>query len=622
MQVKERITVLHRNLFKYTYALFFLFQTFFTFSQSYYSVDPTYLKKHREGKIQFDNFYPDTSSINAHRFINRNFLGNIGLSSPQYLAKFTSNNLGFRLLQVPLEDYVIKKEEVEYFKTKGPFAQLTGIAGTKQLQLFKMLFSNSFENGLNTTLKLNRYTSQGFYQKQQTFTNNFYLSSHYTTKNKRFGFNTYVLINNNHFQENGGISYDTLRQIDLLVSKDLIPTKLTNATRENRELSAMYGNWFKLSKKNETKFESFLRLKTAYSALKYKYKDENSDVDKYYHLTYLDTVRTLDSTRTRLFNNELSYAIESKSKHFDAYVTYENEIAQYWQKADTTFMNHIVKTGLHNYKNFYSSDSLRYINLENSTSANFIVSGQFTGNYKLESHHTLSFYRNNKFKQSLSLRLLNEDRTPDYIFKHWYSNHFIWDNTFNNTQLTQAEFDYKIAGIKIGFLYKNITNYLYFDQLGYPMQYNGGITNTALKLNIDHVFFKHLGIGLSQTFQNSSSNVISLPKSVSIASLFYKGNLFKNNLQLCIGGQVEYYDQFMPYAYMPATQIFYIQEKYKAGNFTFVDVFLNARIRPVTLFIKMENVLHGIIGTNYSMVPGYYQPDRALRFGLTWLFFD
>jgi len=36
----------------------------------------------------------------------------------------------------------------------------------------------------------------------------------------------------------------------------------------------------------------------------------------------------------------------------------------------------------------------------------------------------------------------------------------------------------------------------------------------------------------------------------------------------------------------------------------------------------MENVLQGILGTNYSMVPGYYQPEMAMRFGFTWLFFD
>ncbi|MBK7818211.1 MAG: hypothetical protein IPJ60_12215 [Sphingobacteriaceae bacterium] len=152
------------------------------------------------------------------------------------------------LFDVPLDDYIIKKEDVEYYRTKGPFAELSGIAGSKQLQLFRLLFSNTFKNKLNVTLRLNRYTSLGFYTKQQTFTNNFYTSNNYTTKNKRFGFTSYILVNNNRFQENGGIINDTLRQQDLLVSKDLIPVKLSGASRDNRELSAQYANWFKLNK--------------------------------------------------------------------------------------------------------------------------------------------------------------------------------------------------------------------------------------------------------------------------------------------------------------------------------------------------------------------------------------
>lgn len=594
-------------------------------AQSYYSIDPTYLSKRTEKEgflAPTKNFYPDTSILKAHQFIDRNFLGNLGLSSPQYVLAFKSNALGFRLFDVPLQDYQIKKEDVAYFKTKGPFAELSGIAGSKQLQMFRMTFSNTFKNNLNITLKLNRYTSQGYYLKQQSFTNNFYLSSNYETKNKRFGFNSFVLVNNNKFQENGGISGDTMSSKDLLETKTLLPVKLSSASRDNRELTLKYANWFRLNKSNEKSLNSYLNIGTTYSTLKYKYKDPDSDINNYYFLYYIDTTQTLDSTRIRKLNSTADLAFQTKSKNLNFSIGYENEIINLWQYSDTSFMNHIANFQLAHLKAFYSVDSLSHKDLTNVIHFNYIASGAFAGNYKFESEHQFKFYRNYKLKESLSLRLLAEDRTPDYIYKHWYSNHFIWNNTFNNTQLVQAELSAKVSMFNVSAIYKGITNYLYFDQLGYPMQNVGTISNTAIKLNFENVFFKHLGIRIDQSFQNTSSNLISLPKSVSIASLFYKGNWFKNNLQICFGGQVEYYDQFTPYAYMPATQSFYIQEKYKAGNFTFVDVFLNARIKPVTFFFKMENVLHGMLGTNYSMVPGYYQPERALRFGLTWLFFD
>ena len=90
-----------------------------------------------------------------------------------------------------------------------------------------------------------------------------------------------------------------------------------------------------------------------------------------------------------------------------------------------------------------------------------------------------------------------------------------------------------------------------------------------------------------------------------------------------LGVQGEYYNAFRAYAYMPATNEYYIPKtSYTVGQYPFVDVFLNARIRPVQFFIKIENVLYGLVGTNYSFVHGYYQTDRAFRFGLTWMFFD
>ena len=621
------IPIVHKKIVQVFICFFLSILAYSSFAQAYYSVDPTYLKKRSEKTAfnsAFANYYPDTTITKTHQFIGRNFLGNIGQSSPLYVLKFTSNTLGFKLFQTPLDDAQIKKENIEYFKTKGPFAELTGIAGSKQLQLFRILFSNSFKNNLNITLKLNRYTSQGYYLKQLSSTSNFYLSSNYESKSKRFGFNTYVLFNNNKFQENGGVINDTIRKKDLLVPKNLIPVQISNASRDNKEFTAMYSNWFKLNKnkEGEKRINSFIQFKSTFSSLKYKYKDQSSGTDNYYFLFYLDTAQTLDSTRIRNFNNEVDLSFQTNDKNLTFNIGYENELSQLWQYSDSSFLNHMVNANLSHVKSFISADSLSHKDLINTISGSYIASGSFVGNYKIESFHSFSFFRNTKLKQGLHLKLLSEDRTPDYIYKRWYSNHFVWENKFNNTQTIQAELAVKIPMLQVSAIYKGLSNYLYFDQLGYPMQNSGTITNSSVKISFDHIFFKHLGVSASQTYQNSSSSLISLPNSVSLGSLFYRGNLFKNNLQLCVGAQVEYYNQFRPYAYMPATQTFYIQDRYQAGNFTFVDVFLNARIRPVSFFIKMENVLHGMLGTNYSMVPGYYQPERALRFGLTWLFFD
>ncbi|MBL7917317.1 MAG: hypothetical protein JNM96_02905, partial [Bacteroidia bacterium] len=577
------MTAVACNKSEFKKALFFLLLLFIVcdiklIAQANYSVDKDYLKTKTEQNYlsDFKSNYPDTSVAFLHEFTTRNFLGNISLSNPNYLVKFKSTSLGFNLFEAPLSDYKISKEEVAYFRTKGPYAELKGIAGSKQLQLFKMVFANTFKNSLNFSLKLNRYTSQGFYSKQQSFTNNFYSALNYETKNKFYSFDVYLLANNNRFQENGGIIYDTLRQEDLLVSKDLIPTKITDASRDNRELSGMLNNLFRLKKRSddENKLTPYLQIKSTFNLNKYKYSDKNSGINNFYLIYYLDTLSTKDSTRVLSFQNQAGILV--KNKNFIAQLNYLNEYTNVWQYSDTTFISHIAKTEILHTKSFTSSDSLINNELTNKLNIEYIAAGNQSGDFKVESLHNFNSINNGRKIYSISLRLATESRTPDYLYRNWYSNHFIWTNTLNTIQTTQAELNFNYSFIKMGGTFQTISNLIYFDQVAYPIQYNGTINKVAGYISLDKILFKHLGLRVKHTFQNSSSNVVLLPQNISNASVYYCGNLFKNALQLNTGASIEYYQKFTPYAYLPATQMFYLQENFKAGNFAFVDVFLNA----------------------------------------------
>jgi outer membrane cobalamin receptor len=109
---------------------------------------------------------------------------------------------------------------------------------------------------------------------------------------------------------------------------------------------------------------------------------------------------------------------------------------------------------------------------------------------------------------------------------------------------------------------------------------------------------------------------------VAQARLFYQGLLSRNNLWLQIGVQAQSFSNFYSYNYMPVTQVFYLQDQKQTGQYLFTEFYLNARIRPVNFFIRVENALQGLVGKDYALVNGYYQPDRAFRFGVSWQFFD
>lgn len=629
LKFSESISVSFKDVKSvYTLILFFFFTT--SFSQVFYSTDRSYIKAKTETNnilSDYNSEFPDTTISQFHNFFPRNYLGNIGLPSPAYTFSYGTSELGFRLLPSPYNNDLFREEQITYYRTKGPYANLTGIAGSKKLQILKLFFTHTYRDKINIGIKFNRYTSQGFYLKQQTYSNNLFVTSNYTKSNNRWGYYFYFLNNSNKNQENGGIVGDTLSDEAFLSGKDLLRVNISNATRENKEYKAMFNPWIKLNKGTDSSvlIHHYLQLKSRFNFNIYKYKDANVQNDQFYAIMYLDTAKTLDSTRVMQLINEASYALKTSDNRFGFFAGYRNELNSVYQKADSTFNNNILFSDIAYKKEYFTADSLHTKTAEVSSrfNARYIFSGANSGNYKAESRSAVSL---NKRKQhKFFLNLLYENRSADYNYNYWITNNFTWfNNGYGPQQTLQSQLGYvfnKQTGVSV--LFQNINNYLFFDNVALPRQYKGHLQNIALSFDYSVVLFKHLGFSLNEILQQTSNtSYISAPPSISTAKLFYTGSLYHNNLQLQIGTQLQYYQSFYGYGYMPASQVFYLQDRHTTGEYPFVDVYLNARIRPVNIFIKVENVLQGYAGKNYSFVPGYYQTDRAFRFGISWMFFD
>jgi len=599
-------------------------------AQVFISKDPDYLKVKTEQNNLTTNFkqvYADTTVTNLNNFFPRNFMGNTGLPSPDYFFNTGTDNLGFRFFNSPISLDKITDEQVEYYRSVGPYADLSAMAGSKLLQAFKMLFTHTYKRKVNFTLRFNRYSTQGYFKKQQTFVNNFYLSSNYTSQNKRAGYYFYVLNNGNKNQENGGIRAVTLADSTENISKELFAVKLTGANRDNRETKLMVNPWLRINKIADTLhgINHYLQLKSKGAINAYKYKDGNILTDKYYSSNYLDTAATLDSSNVRVISNELDYSLLSADNKFGFSAGYRNEIIRTWQHSENLYINNILVGDFVYRSALRSQDTTakKERGIESRMGVQYVLEGINTGDLKIENNSVYSI--NGLKRRNVYLNILYEKRRPDRIYNDWVSNHFIWrNNGYEAQQQLQAKLGLNIdKSFNLSIFYQNIYNYLYFDEAAFPRQSAKYINNTGLSVNYSYVFFKHVGFLANYTFQNTTnSNLVRVPANSVTAKLFYTNSLFKNALQLQVGSQVQVYGSFYAYGYMPATQVFYLQNSIKTAAFPYVDVFLNARIRPVSFFLKLENALPGLAGINYALIPGYYQPSRAFRFGLSWMFFD
>lgn len=598
-------------------------------AQVAYSTRPDYIRLKTESSnnlfTTWRTSYPDSSITELSHLFPRNLMGNLGLPSPDYFLRYGTPDPGFRFFEPPTHQDRYTDREVEYYRSRGPYASLTGMAGSKQLQAFNLLFTHTFREKLNFTLRLNRYNSLGFYKRQQTYINKFFVSSNYEAR--RWGYYLYLINNSNRNQENGGIRDTLLNDSTNLISKELLPVWIRGASRDNRETKAMINPWFRLNNRPDSVAgtDHYVTLKSTLAFNMFRYRDAYARTDNFYAQFLIDTAGTSDSSHVRQISNELSYAFITKNAEVSFSAGYRNEISNVWQEGDSLIFNHLLVSTLVFRKPLGPAPAKNNAgrHILSSLNAGYVLAGGNEGNFRVESKTEANLHAEKR--RVLELKLLYEQRSPDYFYNNWKSTHFQWtNNDYEDQQRFQAALSFASGNVfQAGLFFQNTTNFLYFDDLAKPQQLRGSVFNTGLTLDAGKVFLKHLGLALSYTLQNTSEEKYQrLPQNSATAKIFYTGNLFRNNLQLQIGAQAQAYQSFIPNAYMPATQVFYLQDKVSTETYPFVDVYLNARIRPVSFFLKLENVLNGQVGTNYALVMGYYQSPLAFRFGLNWVFFD
>ncbi|MBS1634699.1 MAG: hypothetical protein JST26_02175 [Bacteroidetes bacterium] len=584
-----------------------------------YVTDPSYLQAHNSASSTFENKGLDTTIRNFQNYYPRNTNGHFGVPSASLLLKYTKRSMGFKLYDLPYANDLIRDEDVLFYQTKGPYASLTGIAGTRKEEWFRLLFSHSFKNKVNLTVVFNRYGGIGFYKRQQSFTNNFYTSSNYTSSNGRAGYNAYFLFNKLKHQENGGIKNDTAFLNKPTITKELLPVNISAGRRTNRQMSVYANPWLRLNKTEDstTLLSHFIDYEFRYHGDFYSYNDQAPASDGFYKVFYLDTTRTHDSTHVLQFHNGINYTLRINPLKLTAKIGYANEYTIVHQHNDSLIQNNLLLTNV-------TYTRKRYVVNLNS---HYVATGSNKQDYQVELANNLMLKGPSKWKDPiiLSLKLMSEQRHPDYIYNQWYSNHFIWNKSFTPVQTQQAQLDFYSRDLWLsgGAMIQNIKNYLFFNSLARSDQYDGTIQNMSFYLKKDLLIAKHLGFDNSVTYQyTSDTNVVRIPSWAARSALYYQGNLFRKSLWLQIGFQGEYYSRFTSYAYMPATNVYYLQSTNRAGNYPFIDFFLTARIKPVRFFVKIDHVFQGLLGTNYSLGSGYLQADRTFKFGVNWVFFD
>jgi hypothetical protein len=98
--------------------------------------------------------------------------------------------------------------------------------------------------------------------------------------------------------------------------------------------------------------------------------------------------------------------------------------------------------------------------------------------------------------------------------------------------------------------------------------------------------------------------------------------LWSKVLYTQLGIDTRFNTKFYADAYEPATARFYWQDNQKIGNYPFIDLHANLKLKRTRVFFRVMNVGAGLLPGEYYVAPDYPLYRRTYRLGVAWSFYD
>ncbi|MFZ2338912.1 MAG: putative porin [Bacteroidales bacterium] len=535
-------------------------------------------------------------------------------------------------------------ERYLFMNTQVPFTEFVWTyAGPRDQaeQTFRIRHSQNVNRKLNLALVYDIVYNLGQYSYQRSSDKNFTFNGSYRG-DKYTAYFAYGL-NNMTTLENGGIS--DLSQLETLDPKNVEVNLggLSKARSYLKNSNLMLVQRYALGKKGSVSTDSTrvsdkpFWLSGSFSHIlaidgnRRTYEDSNP-ASGFYDSVYISNTRTFDSLSARTIKNTVRFDFttdENSRFRLAGGVGIRNELIKYSQIVPThdTLLADTAVWHKHNnvlVGRLYNNIGEKFYWM---ATGELFLSGYRFGDFNFDGVISKSF----SFKKGMASWRINgaiANRQPSFWYEQWGGNHFEWTKSMDKEFRIDVgtSFSYPARKMELRFNYAVIDNYTGFDTLAMPAQHGGGLSVVSVYASKDLRAWKfHLTTDL--LFQQSGNpDVLDLPLATARTTGFFE-HLFNfrktdGQMNMQVGAEVLYHTPYYAYSYMPATGRFYMQDKVETGNYPFVNVFMNLKIRRTRIFLMLDHVNAGFTGYNYFMIPSYPMNVRMFRYGLAWTFYD
>ncbi len=583
----------------------------FSYSDWIYGEDGRYLLNEVHGTHNYHPLYQNS--------IVRNDLGNLGSAEHQVLFDY-DRSFGFHF-RSSRSSYWIPLARRSFLLSEKMYSNVQYSNGINRENYLEANFTRGFGRLLNIGFRFNRDVSQGFYARQKNVYTDMSVFSTFRSKNDRYKAIVMFNYSNLRAEENGGIANDTVFEENLTTGRSFIPTNLSQSSNHWKGFDIGLEQRFLIVKPDSIVDGKRYRPAVSHSFSLQRHsmihRNESDVTSGFYTNIFNDSTATYDSTMTFGVSNALRFELLNTDSVMNRIVNRMAVGARYdFHRVayDSVFID-----AIHNVSVVGNIEGRIFRKVNWKAAGQFMIYGYNIWDLKVDGLFDYST-RGSRFTAFVNYSLFR----PDYITDNYVSNHFVWDNSWLQTQHLKTGLIYEQSKIRFKgtFTYHILDNLVAFGTDRLPYQSNSVNQLMVLRLQ-EHFRMKWFHLVLDGAVQlKLSGDDIRVPLALGRGMFYYQNDLFKKKLRLQVGVETSYSMGYFANAYNPALSEFHIQNDKQVGNYPFIDVFLNIRVKKLRAFFKVEHVNAGWFGYTYYHVPHYPANDLAWKFGVNWAFLD
>jgi hypothetical protein len=526
--------------------------------------------------------------------------------------------------------YEIK--DINYYQVATPFTELVYRKGLEQGQFLDALVTLNFNKRQNLSLNYKGLRSLGKYRNSLASHGNMRFTYAYQSKNGKYQVHSHLTAQELFNEESGGLTEESIINFETdnpdFKDRGRLETYFLDADNMLRANRYYINHSYQLLAKKDsisTQFNLKVGHVFKYETKHYQYNQTASNA--YFGESFLSKV--VDKNHLTESYNQLNVALNSNKILGNLKVFIDNYNYHFRFKNVVVLENQIVPQSLHD--NVYSAGAIwntSYKGIAIGAKLASTISGKLNGNYFKA---TGSYKKDSLF--TLKATILNNSKSPNFNFLLNQSTYkaYNWQNTGFKNELRRTLL-FELESNKFLDASAQITqldNYTYFseplvNEQTKPMQYAGTINYLKVKAN-KSISYKKFTLDNTLMYQKvaDGNEVFRVPELVTRNTIYYSNSIFKKKpMYIQAGVTFKYFTKYFANAYNPLLSEFQLQNQVEIGNYPVFDVFVNARVRTMRLFLKAEHI-NTLFGKdrNYYAAPNYPYRDYVLRFGVVWNFF-